>query len=292
MKLVAWSRTDTGQKRDHNEDNFLVDQELRLYVVADGMGGHQGGEHASRLAIETFRREISKASGDFGAAWEALKEDDFQTVELSSGDTDDERLDTLGFPVEGTGAGAGGNGEQESAPISLMAVAARKASSAVYAAALDEPSLRGMGTTLTAMLYHGGKMHLCHAGDSRGYLLRDGQLQQLTEDHSWIQEQIKLGAMTESEAKSSQFRHIITRSVGFERDVDADCMGVAVEAGDCFLLCSDGLSNYIEGDELRKVMAEHWYRKLPEVLVDMANERGGDDNITVVVVYAANDASE
>jgi len=301
MKLVAWSRTDTGRKRDHNEDDFLVAPELALFAVADGMGGHQGGEHASRLAIEVLRREIAAAGGDFAAAWEQIREDDFKTVEITGSETvDTEETSVPGDPIVEPGAGSGngkgkGNGQgksndQDSPASSIMAVAARKASSAVFAAALDDPALRGMGTTLTAMLYHKGKMHLCHAGDSRGYLFRDGQIQQLTEDHSWIQEQVKSGAMTEDEAKKSQFRHIITRSVGFERDVEVDCSAIAVEAGDCFLLCSDGLSNYIDGEELGDVMAKTWYRRLPEVLVNIANERGGDDNITVVVVYAANDA--
>lgn len=289
MKLVCWSRTDPGRKRDHNEDSFLVADELGLFAVADGMGGHQGGEQASRLALEVLKREISAAAGNYEAAWESVVEDTHRTLEIAASDTLDDSRDEELEPLPSPARTSREEGMQAPAG-SLMAHAARKASSAVFAAALDEPSLRGMGTTLTAMLYHGGKMHLCHAGDSRGYLLRDGQLQQLTEDHSWIQEQINSGAMSEEEARESQFRHVITRSVGFERDVDVDSTGIAVESGDCFLLCSDGMSNYIDGDELARVMEKHWYRRLPEALIEMANDRGGDDNITVLVVYAANDA--
>jgi protein phosphatase len=294
LKLLAWSRTDTGRKRDHNEDNFVVVSELELFAVADGMGGHQGGEHASRLALEVFSREVGAAQGDFEAARIRIRQQDkFRTVEL--------HIDPkTGEPLPGPGAESDDDDDDDdddsddgeidrSAASAIMSAAARKASSAVFAAALDDPELRGMGTTMTAMLHHRGKMHLCHAGDSRCYLLRDGKIQQLTEDHSWIQEQIKLGVMSEAEAKTSQFRHIITRSVGFERDVEVDCTGIAVEAGDCFLLCSDGMSNYVDGEELGEVMARTWYRRLPETLINMANDRGGDDNITVIVIYAAND---
>ncbi|MEJ7604157.1 MAG: protein phosphatase 2C domain-containing protein, partial [Kofleriaceae bacterium] len=151
-----------------------------------------------------------------------------------------------------------------------------------------KPELRGMGTTLTAMLVHGGRAHLVHAGDSRCYMFRDGTLKQLTEDHSWIAEQLRNGAISEAEAKSSKFRHVITKSIGFERDIDADIKSVSVQAGDCFVLCSDGMSNYIEHGELERIVAMTWYRRLPETLIDLANQRGGDDNITVVVGLVAN----
>jgi protein phosphatase len=285
MRILCWSRTDTGRKRDHNEDNFLVDEEYGLYAVADGMGGHQGGEHASRLALETVREALVEADGDFESMVKNTIEAHTTDVEL---DTVDESVGLVAKPSSSTNMK---NLEAMPSATAFMALCARRASTAVFFAALDEPQLRGMGTTLTAMLYHDGKMHLCHAGDSRAYLFRDGKIQQLTDDHSWINEQVKIGAMTEDEAQSSQYRHIITRSVGFERDVEADAQGIAVEAGDCFVLCSDGMSNYIPNEELGDLIGKTWYRLLPEALVNLANERGGDDNITVVVVYAANDAS-
>jgi protein phosphatase len=169
-----------------------------------------------------------------------------------------------------------------------MREAAREACHSIFDMALEDAGLRGMGTTLTAMLYDSGRMHLVHAGDSRAYLFRDGRLEQLTDDHSWIAEQVRAGQMTEAEARESKFRHIITRSVGFERDVELDNAGVTVEPGDCFLLCSDGLSNYVENPELENILRSTWYRRAPQLLIDLANERGGDDNITVVVVCAAN----
>lgn len=295
MKVLAWGKTDTGRKRDHNEDNFLVDVELNLFAVADGMGGHQGGGTASRLALEVLRREIAQIEGDFAEAaasldsaraartTQPLRIDDLATIDLMG------RADT---PSVGDDATDPAIETSFPAATRVMREAARESGHAVFDAALESAELRGMGTTLTGMLYEGGRMHVVHAGDSRAFLFRDNQLEQLTEDHSWIWEQVKAGAMTEEEAKESKFRHIITRSVGFERDVEIDCSGIAVDAGDCFLMCSDGMSNYIDNDELERLLSTTWYRRAPQLLIDLANERGGDDNITVVVIYIGNDRSE
>jgi serine/threonine protein phosphatase PrpC len=172
--------------------------------------------------------------------------------------------------------------------LELMRGIVRRASGSIFEAAWQKPELRGMGTTLTALLVHGGKAHVVHAGDSRCYMFRDGQLRQLTDDHSWISEQLKAGAISEAEAKTSKFRHVITKSIGFERDTDADLKSVPVTPGDCFLLCSDGMSNYVEHGELERIMAMTWYRSLPQRLIELANDRGGDDNITVVVGLVSN----
>jgi protein phosphatase len=172
--------------------------------------------------------------------------------------------------------------------LEVMRHVVKRASSAIFEASWTKPELRGMGTTLTAILIHGGRANVVHAGDSRCYVFRDGQLRQLTEDHSWIAEQLRAGAISEAEAKSSKFRHVITKSIGFERDIDADTKSVPVSAGDCFLLCSDGMTNYVEDAELERIVAMTWYRRLPATLVDLANSRGGDDNITVVIGLVAN----
>jgi protein phosphatase len=172
--------------------------------------------------------------------------------------------------------------------LELMRGVVRRASSAIFEAAWEKPELRGMGTTLTAVLVNEGRAHLVHAGDSRCYMFRDGQLRQLTDDHSWIAEQLRSGAISEAEAKSSKFRHVITKSIGFERDIEADMKSVPVSAGDCFVLCSDGMSNYVEHGELERIVAMTWYRKLPQTLIELANSRGGDDNITVVVGLVSN----
>lgn len=257
MRLISWAVTDTGRKRASNEDNFLCSESLLLFAVADGMGGHKGGARASSLALEVLEETVGEA--------------------LESGSE-----------PSGDGQGDAGQPGCHEFASKAMQTAAQRASGEVHRQASLDGSLEGMGTTLTAMLCRGGWMQLVHAGDSRAYLFRDGRIRQLTEDHSWTAEQIRNGLMTEAEAENSQFKHVITRSIGYDSQVEVDTPAVIVQAGDCFLLCSDGLSNYVSQAELREIMGSCWYRRLPQTLVDLANERGGDDNITVVVVYAAN----
>ena len=294
MRLYAWAKTDTGRKRDHNEDGYLVDEGLGLFGVADGMGGHQGGEHASRLALQVVYQKVAAARVDLIAAArdiEASRRDEVMRRMAEAADDPTESLE----PGDGWARNTPTSPLLETAPapaVSVMRAAAREASFAIFDAALASPHLRGMGTTLTAMLFDGGKMHVVHAGDSRCYLFRDNTVRQITDDHSWIAEQVRSGNLTEAEARASRYRHVITRSVGFERDVDADARTVAVEAGDCFLLCSDGLSNYVENAELERILATTWFRRAPQYLVDLANQRGGDDNVTVVVVMVANEIDE
>ena len=242
MRIVAYSLSDVGRKRDHNEDSLLVNDALGLYAVADGMGGHQAGERASRMALERLVAKLAEV-GERPDALQALRE------------------------------------------------AAQAAGAAIFTAAQEDEEMRGMGTTLTSLWFQRGRAYLAHVGDSRAYLFRDGRVQQLSDDHSWVSEQVRAGMMTEEEAKESKFKHIITRSVGFEKDVQVDGAAIPVQSGDCFVLCSDGLSNYLEGDELARILQARFYRDIPRLLVDLANDRGGDDNVTVVVIHAANDAS-
>jgi len=244
-----------GRKRHHNEDSLLCNNELSLFAVADGMGGHLGGERASRMAVEILEREIEKAR---------------QEGQLAT---------PLGELPPG-----------EPHPIrALLRRAVIEADRNIYEAAMANPALAGMGTTLTVLLFAGDQLHMGHVGDSRAYLYRDGRARQLTEDHSWIQEQVRAGLISAEEAKESRFRNIITRSVGFEPSVEPDLAVVAVQAGDCFVLCSDGLSNYLSADELGQVLTAHFYRDVAKVFVDLANDRGGDDNVTCLVVYAGNE---
>jgi serine/threonine protein phosphatase PrpC len=242
VRIVAYSLSDVGKKRDHNEDSFLVSDALSLYAVADGMGGHQAGERASKMALERLGSLIGK-------------------------------------------------GEERADSLSALREAAQSAGAAIFAAAQADESLHGMGTTLTSLWFQRGRAYLAHVGDSRAYLYRDGRVQQLSDDHSWVSEQVRAGMMTEEEAKESKFRHIITRSVGFEKEVQVDSAAIPVQAGDCFVICSDGLSNYVDQEELARVLQARFYREVPRLLVDLANDRGGDDNVTVLVIHVANDAT-
>jgi serine/threonine protein phosphatase PrpC len=245
MKPRGWSTTDVGLKRDHNEDNFLCNDALGLYAVADGMGGHLGGEQASRMAVEVFEKEMA--------------------ARLSAGNG----VSALNVPE-------------------AMREAVVLASRTIYENAQSSSERAGMGTTLTGLCFHAGSLTLCHVGDSRAYLLRDGRARQLTEDHSWIQEQVRAGLLSPGDAIVSRFRNIITRSVGFEPTVAPDLFTMPVEAGDCYLICSDGLSNYFSVDEIGRILLAQFYGDAGRTLIEIANERGGDDNITCVIVYVAN----
>src|SRR5688500_4593149 len=253
MRVIAWPATDVGRVRSHNEDSHLIDAELGLLLVADGMGGHAGGAHASQLCVDVVNKVVRRG------------------------------LDTIGTVVP----------EHQGAAVSeMLCAAASEASARIYDQAAADTRLQGMGTTLTGLFVFGERGYVVHVGDSRAFVLRGGTCRQLTNDHSWLNEQVQAGLLTEEEAAASDLKHIITRSVGFERHVDADVVPLNIIPGDAFLLCSDGMSNYIEGDEIAQLGRDHWYADLPKICLDLANRRGGDDNITVLVALACNDRDE
>ncbi len=242
------AKTDVGMKREHNEDSFLINEDLGLYVVCDGMGGHAGGETASRLAVQTIEKELlgARLRGD----------DPFKSDK----------------PLEDTPlAGA-------------LREAIEGACAAVFRTSRANPELAGMGTTCISLLLNREHALIGHVGDSRAYLVRDGDVHQLSEDHSLVNEQVRAGLLTEEEARHSRLKNIITRSVGFEEDVLVDVMGVETRPGDRFLLCSDGLSNLVDNQEIGDELQKDPLDEAPGRLIARANERGGDDNVTVVVV--------
>jgi PPM family protein phosphatase len=246
--IRARGLTDVGQRRDHNEDSFLVDDALGLFIVADGMGGHAGGGTASRLAVETIQRSVQAALA---------------------------RAPDLFGPQSGV---------EESPLPDVLREAVEAACSCIFVTARGDPDLSGMGTTVTAALLDGRTAFIAHVGDSRCYLVRGGRIYQVSEDHSLVNEQLKAGAISADEAKHSRFKNIITRSVGFEEQVQVDLMGVELESADALLICCDGLSNLVEDGEMLDIVEESSLEDAPRRLIALANERGGDDNITVVLI--------
>ncbi len=246
--IRAVGQTDVGQRRDHNEDSYLVDEGLGLFIVADGMGGHAGGGTASRLAVDTIQQSVREA-----------REREPELFEVVTGVDESPLPDVLREAVEA-------------------------ACTRIFETAQGSPELAGMGTTVTAALVDGRTAFIAHGGDSRCYLLRGGRIYQVSEDHSLVNEQLKAGAISEEEARHSRFKNIITRSVGFEQQVQVDLMGVELEAGDILLVCCDGLSNLVDDAEMLHVVEEMPLDEAPTMLIELANERGGDDNITVVVI--------
>jgi len=172
----------------------------------------------------------------------------------------------------------------DGSPAEALATAAHRANRAVYAESRSRPSLAGMGTTLTAAAFVEGQLVYVHVGDSRGYLLRDGKLTQFTADHSWVAEQVHQGLMTEEDALQSPRRNVITRCIGLEPKVQVDVDAFEVAAGDVALLCSDGLVEHVSEPEIRDALANYGPSAAARLLVYLANEGGGTDNTTVVVV--------
>jgi PPM family protein phosphatase len=222
--------SDTGRKRRRNEDNYVVAPPL--FAVADGMGGAQAGEVASRLAA---------------SALEAADSDGLQGLE---------RIDAL----------------------------IQEANRRIFDRASTDPSASGMGTTMTVALVDGMTVAIGHVGDSRAYLVRGEQMEQLTEDHSLVNELLKTGKLSEEEAHVHPQRSVITRAVGTDPDVDVDGFTIEAEEGDVFLLCSDGLPDMVEDEEILELVHEHRddLDKAVKSLVAAANRGGGEDNITAV----------
>ncbi len=249
LKILSFGLSDVGMRRDHNEDSCLVDDDAALYVVAHGMGGHLGGEMASELAVTTIQSSVTE---------------DRKTVE--------------------NGKAFKGPIEQHPA-LMMLPKAVKRACAAIFHKAQEEPELTGMGTTVTGVAFIDNYAFFGHVGDSRAYLVREGRIEQLSEDHSLVNEQLKAGLITPEQARMSRFKHIITRSVGFEEDVAVDTMVVPIQEGDMYVLCSDGLANLVSTVEIRDVIYANFLRDVPRALITLANERGGDDNITVILAY-------
>lgn len=244
MKIVSCGITDVGLKRGHNEDNYLINEELNLYVVADGMGGHAGGEYASAIAVNTVEEVVTSLE---------------------------------------TSASAGSDEDPAALAQQQIGQAIRLAGRRIFEKAKEQPEYHGMGTTVVVLYVRDGNAYVAHVGDSRVYLQREGRIVQITEDHSLIAEKIRHGLITPEEAKNHKMRNVITRSLGYQEDVEVDISCREILKGDTFLLCSDGLSGLVEDDEMDAHLTELGPQDAARRLVELACDRGGDDNITTIV---------
>ena len=248
MPLNATGLSDVGLTRSHNEDSYHVDVDRGLLLVADGMGGHGHGDMASRLAVQAIVDHV----GDL-------------TTDLDSEDAD-----------------------SDSSPADDLSAAVRSAHRRVVGAVEDDQTLLGMGTTVVSLLVTEGLATVAYVGDSRVYLLRNGQLDLVTDDHTWVNEQVKAGYLTLEQARTHPLKSVVTRAVGGDHEVEVDVIEVATQDNDLFLLCSDGLTSMLDDNEIR----EHLVRTQDletscQGLIDDANQHGGVDNVTVVLFRAA-----
>lgn len=241
--------SDVGRERAHNEDAILVDADRKLVVLADGMGGYQAGEVASQLAIDVVREDSSDAT---------LTETDLGRIDPETG---------------------------ISVAMRQLRGAIEKANNRICSVARGREELNGMGTTIVAARFYDGRVGIAHVGDSRCYRLREGVLEQLTRDHSYVQDQLEKGLISEDEAKHSPQKNLITRALGIDAIAEADVQEFRTRPGDTYLLCSDGLSDLVDDKSIETQLARE---KNPtdrtKALIDAANGNGGRDNISVILV--------
>lgn len=256
VRIEAFGSTDVGLLRTHNEDYFDINEEDRVYVVADGMGGHNHGEVASQIAVETILGFISE-----------------------SGDHD-------GTLPMGYDKGLKLHSNRLKRSIHL-------AHDEVLNAIRKDGSLLGMGTTVVGAIHDGRVITIAHVGDSRGYRLRDGHLELLTQDHTWVNEQVVAGYLSEDQAKSHPLKNVVTRALGGDSEVVVDVIETVAQPGDLFLLCSDGLTTMLNDQEIHQRLAGQG--ELEDVcrrLIHDANARGGFDNVTVILMRVSEGSGE
>lgn len=247
-RVLVAGETNVGMKRTHNEDAYdLIDDE-RLYLVADGMGGHASGEVASKMAIETLREFFSATSQDPEATWPY-------------------KMDKA-------------RGYEENRLITGIKLANLR----IHEAAQREPRLRGMGTTIVAILVIDDGVLIAHVGDSRVYRLRQGKLEQLTDDHSLLNDYIKMKRLTEEEIANFPHKNVIVRALGMKETVKVDTRLDPPQPGDLYMLCSDGLCGPVSDQEIGEIaQSSNDLKAIGSKLIERANANGGPDNVTVVL---------
>ena len=243
--IECYGDTDVGKVRSSNQDAFLCLPDEGTFIVADGMGGHAGGEVASMLSILAIQTFIQSAEA----------------------------------PLVSDGAGQ----HPSQKVMQVLSDAVNHACVRIYERGAEDPLLKGMGTTVTMLKIVDDYGYFAHVGDSRLYRLRGGTLQQLTTDHSWVNEQMRAGLLSSEEAVSHPFRNVITRSVGFKEGVNVETGCINLHSDDCLMVCSDGLYVSVPNSEIARHLGDGGTSAVSS-LIDLANGRGGEDHITVVVV--------
>jgi PPM family protein phosphatase len=248
LQLSGLAQSDVGRVREHNEDAVYIEPKMGIAILADGMGGYMAGEVASQIAIDVVREHLG-------------------------GVTDPAVLGRVD-PLTGLTNAA-----------QRLRAAVLEANQRIYAEASKKRDQDGMGTTLVALLVYGSTACIAHVGDSRCYRLRNGALSQLTRDHSLVQEQIDAGKLTPEEAKSSGYKNLVTRALGIDALTEADINEFRANEGDVYLLCSDGLSDMVPDEGILREMdrGDHLGRAA-QALISLANENGGRDNVSVVLM--------
>ncbi|VAW68542.1 Protein serine/threonine phosphatase PrpC, regulation of stationary phase [hydrothermal vent metagenome] len=247
-KIIITGMTHEGRVRDHNEDSIASNPELGLLVLADGMGGHKGGEMASAIAVDTIMQYLSAT-----------------LPTISPGKTDPK----TGYSLESM----------------ALEAAIKEANQKIYDASQSNTKYEGMGTTVVVLLFYDNRLSLAHVGDSRLYRMRGQLLEQMTRDHTLIQELVDRGFYTKKEARESLNKNLVTRAVGINTSVDIDLLEEVTLVGDTYLLCSDGLTDMINDDLIEDIQINYHndLQKMNEELIKQANDYGGKDNVSVML---------
>ena len=245
--IVSFSaKSDLGLKRKVNEDSFLADESIGLFMVLDGIGGHLAGEVASKLGLNTIKENVIRSINDKPLA-------------------DNQNL---------------------SREVQILNESLLLANQIIYEAANSQPEYFGMGTTVASLLLGRENIAIAHVGDSRIYLIRENSIERLTEDHSLVMEQLKRGIISAEEAEKSEMKNIITRALGAEELLTPTIDELMPFNNDLFLICSDGLTDLVTDDELLEIIlkSRHLFDQAVQNLIDKANVKGGKDNITAILV--------
>lgn len=249
MKIIGYGKSDIGKVRSHNEDSFCVNNDLRLYMVCDGVGGHQAGEVASKMATNIIKQKISDQYAKVKKIMESEVED--------------------------------------SVIIRFMETIVHETCKTIFDFAHSRPEYYKMGTTLTLLLMLGPRAIMIHVGDSRLYLIRDDQVHQLSNDHTLAHELLRIGLIEKEDVKTHRFHNVLSRAIGPKEIVHVDTLLFDVLPDDIFILCSDGLTTYLDSPEdILETFDVLDIEKTPQHLIDFANNKGGKDNISVIVIQA------